>query len=122
LKEIPSYASAERGLRLQLIGADTEEVHAPDDQVRKDVIAVAHDPVSVPRETIEPRFRLPGIVVEEFDELPWVSHRERLEHQPAHESKDRGVGADAEGKGEDGDRRKSRRLSQRAETIAGILN
>ena len=71
----PSAANpAEHGLRLQLIGANSEEVHRPNDEVREDVIAVAHDPVSVPRETVEPRFRLAGIVVEEFDELPWVPH------------------------------------------------
>jgi hypothetical protein len=57
-----------------------------DAHVREDVIAVAHDPVSVPRETVEPRFRLAGIVVEEFDELSWIAHGERVQHHAANRS------------------------------------
>jgi hypothetical protein len=46
-------ASAEHGLRLELIAADSKEVHTCDDQVREDMIAVAYGLVGVPRETVE---------------------------------------------------------------------
>ena len=43
-----------------LSAADSENVQRADDQVREDMIAVAHDLVGVPRETVERRFRVVG--------------------------------------------------------------
>ena len=103
MEESSSDISADHRLRLQLIGADSEKVNRPDDQVREDTITVAHDLVGVPREAVEPRFRLAGIVVEEFDEPPWVPHGEGAQHQAIDHAEDGGVCANAEGEDEDGD-------------------
>ena len=74
LEESSSYASHEHALRLQLIGADSGKVQRVDDQIREDMITVAQSLVSVPRETVEGRFA--GILMQQFNEPPWVSHRE----------------------------------------------
>jgi hypothetical protein len=122
LEESSSHASAEHGLRLELIAADSKEVHTSDDQVREDMIAVAYGLVGVPREAVEPWFRLAGIVVEEFDELPWIAHGERMQHQAIRHGEDRGVRADAEGEREYGDRGETRRFAQHAQAEAQVLN
>src|ERR1700747_1532567 len=110
LEESSSYSSDEHGLRLQLIGADSDKGQRVDDQVREDVIAVAHDPVSGPRETVEPRLRIAGLVVEEFDELSWVSHRESTQQQSVDDAKNGRICTDAEGDGVDGNCGKTGRL------------
>src|SRR5580704_7486580 len=86
------------------------------------MIAVAYDPVSVPRETVEPWFRFAGIVVQEFDQLPWIAHGERAQHQPIRHAEDRGVGSDSECERKDGDGSEARRLAQHAQAEAQVLN
>ena len=58
--------------------------------------------------------------MEKFDESPWVSHRESTQHQAIRHGEDRGVRADAEGEGEDGDGGEAGRFAQHASQSASL--
>ena len=53
-------------------------------------------------------------------ELLGMRVRKRLEHHTVHNAEDRGVGADAEGEGQDGDGGEAGRFAQHAEGEATI--
>ena len=61
-------------------------------------------------------------MVEDFDELPWIAHGERVQHQAVHHRKDSGIGADAEGEGEDSDDSEGGGFPHYAQTKVQILH
>ena len=51
----------------------------------------------------------------------WILDRQRTQQQPVHEGEDRGVGADAQGQGEEGDARDDWCRAQRTDGEPDIL-
>ena len=56
-----------------------------------------------------------------MDELSGVADRQRLQQHGVDDGEDGGVGADADGEGQDGGRREAAVLPQQAEGEAGVL-
>ena len=120
-EEIPPDIADRNCLRFQFVPTHNAEVEGRDDHFREDVIAVAHGLVGVPCKAVEAGLGLVGTVMEDFDEAPWIADRERVEHQAVHHREDGGVGADAEGKRQNGNRREAGGFTHHAEGIADIL-
>jgi hypothetical protein len=71
------------------------------------MISVTHDSVSVPGETVE-RTRLAGVLVQKFNQLTGISHRQTAQQESVRERKNSRIGADAERQGENGNNAKPR--------------
>ena len=72
-------------------------------------------------EIVDGRLVLAGVFPVDGDELAGVRVRQRIQEHAVDDGEERGVGADAERQGEDGDDAKRRRLEEHAEGEAKVL-
>src|SRR5262249_31715735 len=98
---------------------DSDKVHRSDDHLRERMIR-AQRLVSAPREPVERR--LSGILMQEFDELPWISHRETTQHQSINNAKNRSSCTNAQTEDDDGDGGEHGRLAEKTQTESNVLH